>query len=305
MTAWLHHPAYAGARDRLIAYLRSDRYRFRRLEPVIFLCGGAHSAARDTLRDYLRKTFPFMRMFYAERVWEHIASRSDRGALKMEADLAELADLLIIIVESPGTFAELGAFSLSDPLREKLLPIVAEAYQGEESFIATGPLRWIDAESKFKPTIYAPLLRILEIADEIDERISRIPKSRPAKVSDLAESPKHLLFFLCDLVSVIYPATIEMIEHYVGSVAPSILSSDIDVPTLIGLGVAMDLLVRRTMNIAGDDIAFYIPAGTATIERPYHHKKLLDLPTQRASHVSVLLTVPEAKAALDNLAKVS
>ncbi len=31
----------------------------------------------------------------------------------MESDLANLADMLVIIVESPGTFAELGAFSLN------------------------------------------------------------------------------------------------------------------------------------------------------------------------------------------------
>lgn len=91
---------------------------------MLFLCGAAGSRNRDTLRDYLRKHSQRLNLFYAERVWEQIASQAGRSALKMESDLADLADLVVIIVESPGTFAELGAFSLSDPLRKKVLPIV-------------------------------------------------------------------------------------------------------------------------------------------------------------------------------------
>jgi hypothetical protein len=71
-----------------------------------------------------RKHNPKFGIFYAERVWELMVQKADRDALQMEAELAFLADLVVIIVESPGTFAELGAFSLSGPLRKKLLPII-------------------------------------------------------------------------------------------------------------------------------------------------------------------------------------
>ena len=149
MPAWLEHPRYVPVREALISYLHSDRYRFRRLAPVVFLCGAAGSASRDALRNYLSRHAPNLGVFNAERVWEHIAARTDCGALKMESDLAALADLVVIIVESPGTFAELGAFSLSDPLRKKVLPIVDRKYQNEPSFLSTGPLKWIDRESNF------------------------------------------------------------------------------------------------------------------------------------------------------------
>lgn len=140
MVVWLDHPSYVPARDRVINYLRSSHYRFRQLKPVLFLCGGAARTSRDTLCLYLRKHAPGLGLFYAERVWEQIASHPDRSALKMESDLAALADLVVIIVESPGTFAELGAFSLSDPLRKKILPIVDRSYAGHhQSFISTGP----------------------------------------------------------------------------------------------------------------------------------------------------------------------
>lgn len=298
---WLDHPQYVSVRERLIGYLQSPQYRFRRLAPVLFLCGGAVDSPRDTVRDYLRRRRHDLRLFYAERVWEHIAATGGRSALEMEADLASLADLVIIVVESPGTFAELGAFSLSDPLRVKLLPLVDKKYADAESFIANGPLMWIDRESQFAPTIYVSLCRILEVIDQIEERISRIPKSKSFRVEDLAQSPKHLLFFLCDLVAVIYPATANMIEYYIRKISPSISSSAINVPTLLGLAVAMNLMKTNVSSLGSSSETFFFPAAIDAVERPFHHRPFLDLPTQRAEHVSVLLAIPEAKIALDSL----
>lgn len=301
--SWLEHPRYIRSRDELIDYLRSSSYRFRSVGPVLFLCGAAGSSCRDTLRDHLRKYNVTLRVFYAESVWEQIASRTGRSALQMESELAALADLVVIIVESPGTFAELGAFSLSDPLRRKVLPIVDTQYRNQPSFITTGPLRWIDADSTFAPGIYVSLSRILMAIDEIQERITRIPKAHTVKIEDLATSPKHLLFFLCDLIAVIYPATIEMVEHYLGRIAPSRLSSDISVSTLVGLGVAMQLLKHKDVLTRDGKQTFFWPVESDALEHPFHHARKLNLPSQRAAHVSVLLTVPEARAVLEELRK--
>lgn len=300
---WLNHPKYVRVRDELIGYLTSNTYRFRSFGPVVFLCGGANSVNRDTLRDYLRKHNTSVNLFYAERVWEQIVSAVGRSALEMESELAALADLVIIIVESPGTFAELGAFSLSDPLRKKILPIVDSQYRHQSSFLATGPLRWIDADSKFNPTIYAPLPRILEAVDDIEERLSRVPRAGTVKVADLATSPKHLVFFLCDLIALIYPATIEMVEYYLGQIAPSTLSAGISVPTLAGLAVAMGLLRRTDIRTADGPHSFFSPLTRDALDHPFHHRRKLNLPSQRAAHVSVLLAVPEAKAVPEGIPK--
>jgi hypothetical protein len=245
-------------------------------------------------------------LFYAEKVWESIAQLGERDALQMEADLAELADIVIVIVESAGTIAELGAFSLSEPLRKKLLPIVDKEYQHESSFLATGPLRWIDHESDFKPTIYTSLKVITTAADQIEDRLQRIPASHSVRVSDLATSPKHLLFFICDLITVIYPATIPMIVHYLTQISPSLASSKINIPTLVGLAVAMDLLRRHEVTTpAGASETYFVPTDPAGASRPFHHSRLLYLEGQRAAHASVLLAIPEAKAVLDQIRKIA
>jgi hypothetical protein len=257
VSTWLAHPRYIPLRDSLIESLRSPEYRFRGLERVLFFCGGAASPRRDVLRDYFRRHAPWLNVFYAESAWEQLATRSTLGALKIEADLAALADLVIIIVESPGTFAELGAFSLSDPLRKKLLPIVDTIYENATSFISTGPLKWIDAESIFAPTLYVPLSRILKIIDQIEERIQRIPRTRAIGLSDLTSSPRHLLFFICDLMAIIYPATVDMVQFYLDQIVPLISSSSVSVPTLIALAVAMNLLTVRDVNIGGITERFF------------------------------------------------
>lgn len=293
---WLGHPSYARIRDELVERVRSEKYRFRRHGPSVFLCGAAGSSRRERVREYLLKhVTELLGVFYAERVWEHItAHESQMSALEMEGELAKLADMVIVIVESPGTFAELGAFSLSDSLRAKMLAIVDVKHQAEESFIMTGPVRWLNRDSNFRPTIFAPLDTILVAAGEIEERIRRIPKSKSTKVSDLSQSRSHLLFFLCDLVAVTYPTTLGMLQHYVDK----IVGPNVEIATLVGLAQAMNLLRSKTVVVQGNQYRFYAPESSSALESPYHHRRMLDLQTQRANHASVLLAIPDAATVL-------
>jgi hypothetical protein len=303
MASWLAHPRYVPICEGLINHLRRSRYRFRKLDPVIFLCGAAGSKGRDAIRDYLARHTPGADIFYAERVWQEIVSLGERDALQMEEDLAKLADLIIVIVESAGTLTELGAFSLSPGLRQKLLPIVDERYQHESSFITNGPLHWIDMESAFRPTIYTALSMVLSAVDQIEERIKRIPESHSIKLDDLSTSPKHFLFFICDLISVIYPASLRMINHYISAIVPSLSSTAINVPTLIGLAVAMGLLRPVTAADGSRSEVYYVPVDVNRIGKPFHHSRLLYLEARRAEHLSALLAIPEAKAVLDEVRK--
>lgn len=297
---WLDHPGYVRPRDELIARIKSERYRFRRHGFSVFLCGGAGSVRRERLKKYLvGHVQGLMGVFYAERVWEHItAHESQMTALQMEAELAQLADMVIVIVESPGTFAELGAFSLSDDLRKKLLPIVDQAYRGQESFILTGPVRWIDRDSRFAPTIFVSFDTILDCVAEVENRISRIPKPRSTKVPDLASSRKHLLFFLCDLIAVTYPVTIGMLQHYIDEILLPVDGTSVEIATLVGLAESMDLLRSLDVKVRDGIERFYAPASSSALSFPFHHRAMLDLSEQRANHASALLKILDARFVL-------
>ena len=93
MASWLAHPRYVPVREGLINHLRRSRYRFRKLDPVIFLCGAAGSKSRDAVRGYLARHTPGPDVFYAEKVWQEIVGLGERDALQMEEDLAKLADV--------------------------------------------------------------------------------------------------------------------------------------------------------------------------------------------------------------------
>jgi hypothetical protein len=294
MRSWVEQPKLRSARDRIISSLSPEHYRFRRISPVIFICGGMNSAPRDTLRAYLKQRKPDLQIFYAERVWELISANPGLGALKMESDLAALSDLIVIIVESPGTFAELGAFSHVGELRRKLLPIVDRQHRTANSFINTGPIRWIDSESDFRPTIWTRHNQILECADELEQRISRIPKPKSEKVTDLARSRKHLLFFICDLVAVLAPTTIDAIEFFMSKIAPAVPTVDLEVTLLLGLAEAMGLIRKDDITVDGSPAKFFSPANTEALQHPYHRIRWVSLAELRTELLSGLQSIPEA-----------
>lgn len=300
---WLDNPRYLRTRDDLINRMKSERYRFRRHGLSVFLCGGANSIRRERLRSYLLKHVPnLLGVFYAERVWEHLtAHASSMSALEMEAELARFADIVIVVVESPGTFAELGAFSLSNELRTKMLPIVDSEYKNQESFIVTGPLRWIDQDSRFRPSVYVKLDTVLDCVSELEERLSRIPKPKSVKIQNLADSRRHLLFFLCDLVAVTYPVTLPMLEFYVNRIIAMADRTQIEIATLLGLGVSMGLLRSQKIEVGMEARTFYTPTSSGALDTPFHHHMLLDLPSLRAQHVSALMTISDARLVLARL----
>lgn len=107
------------------------------------------------------------------------------NALQLEEWLADLSDAVIIIVESFGTVAELGAFSISEPLRTKLLPILDKRFKNDESFINTGPVSWVNQDSIYKPSIYADFETILTVIPDIIDKIdSGRPKFYTSRVKE-------------------------------------------------------------------------------------------------------------------------
>jgi hypothetical protein len=291
---WLNHPKFVKTRDEVLHEFRTKEFNFRKVKPVIFLCGGFGSLRRDRIAEYLSRNHPNTLTFYADNVWPIIAGKSELNALGMEEELAALSDLVLIVVESPGTFTELGAFSISEPLRKKLLPIIDIQFREFGSFINTGPVRWIDQDSKFGPTLWVNFDRILQVVKELDDRLSRLPKPTVARIPDLASSPKHLLFFICDLISVFGPAPLEHIQYYVekiidASPIPKCIS-------LIGLAKAMDL-IKVVTDKYGIDL-YYRPLENGKLVS-FQNRRYLQLPSLRGIILSVMFNIDSARSVLE------
>jgi hypothetical protein len=295
---WFNHPRYAAERSRVVDFLRRKEYRFRKLEKVIFLCGGYRSNPRDHLAEHLKRRFDDTRIFYAEAVWDILATRP-ANALQVEKQLADLADIVIIVVESPGTFAELGAFTLSDPLRHKLLPILERKYKEAASFVNTGPVRWVDTDSTFAPSIWVSHTRILEASAEIEERISRIPEPKTASFKDFAESPKHLVFFICDLTAIFGPCPLDHISRIANELLPA-GANPLDAALYVALAKAMGIL--RSFPFEGEEY-YYQPIKNGRLRAFQERRRYFDLPTLRAQVLAAMQSCKLCVPVLNELRK--
>lgn len=113
---------------------------------TVFLAGGSAvpgKSIRSLVREEL-KGRPYVRGFdvlYPEELFaELLSKKSGHDLLSLENMLAESSHAVIIIVESPGSIAELGAFVNSEVLPSKLVVIVNKKHRNDKSFIMLGPV---------------------------------------------------------------------------------------------------------------------------------------------------------------------
>ncbi|MEX1665058.1 retron St85 family effector protein [Zhongshania arctica] len=134
-------------------YLPSDISKF------IFLCGANKnskeiSERRKALIEFSKVNLPHTHFFLAERMFSNLKDEGHKGnILDVENLISDFSDYILIILESPSAFTELGAFS-HDKLREKLVVINDLAFKKEESFINLGPIKAIEEKSGKERVVY-------------------------------------------------------------------------------------------------------------------------------------------------------
>ena len=70
--------------------------------------------------------------------------------LNLENELGKSVTSVIIILESPGAIAELGAFSNNDITKNKLVVVVDKKHKKEKSFIMLGPIKYLQKNTSSK-----------------------------------------------------------------------------------------------------------------------------------------------------------
>ena len=296
---WLRDFRVVRTRDDVLQELGRKEYNFRRnVGTVVFLCGAAESRARDRLKDYLIRYRPGCRVFYAESAWTTIVEHdTNANALDVEDRLASLADVVAVIVESPGTLAELGAFAMSPSLRRKLLLLLDARYRTELSFVALGPVKWVDNESDFAPSLWVCQDRILQSVQQIEQRLDRVPKST-RRIKDLTSSPKHLLFFLSDLVTIFGPVSVNQVGSLLSLLG---LPCTVNAAFHLGLGRAMGILRSFRLN---DSEVFYRPLDSDhTLPAFQHTRRYISIPTLRACVVAAMQRCEPGRQALSQMAR--
>ena len=184
---------------------------------TVFLCG-ADITQKDKIRfkiaDALKKWF-WADIIYPEDIFDELLySSKTKDLLSLEGLLADSVDAIVIIPESPGSFAELGAFANDEQLRNKLICIVDKKYKKDKSFINQGPLRLVKKANKFGVIFIDPD----NIDGEIDKIISSLKKMK--KVSAKLGNKISLLQlenFLLPSIFLLEPVSKETLVNLVAS----------------------------------------------------------------------------------------
>jgi hypothetical protein len=152
------------------------------------LCG-ADISKKDKLRYQIAQSLNNVRfsflydIIYPEEIFEELLFGSGTNdLLSLENLLAESVDAVVLIPESPGSFAELGAFASNEKLRSKLVCIIDKKYKKDKSFINKGPLKLVKIANK--NALF--FIDTMDISNEISKITSTIKKMKKnsSKISD-------------------------------------------------------------------------------------------------------------------------
>lgn len=130
--------------------------RFRTPFKTIFFCGGekrevGEAGPAKSLRDYIcisRAIRVKGKIVFAEAANQLYRDTSYGDLISFEEDIARVASLVLVISESPGSLAELGAFATNDTIRQSLRVISQSDYEESESFIRFGPIEKLMNDSE-------------------------------------------------------------------------------------------------------------------------------------------------------------
>ncbi|MFO1048388.1 MAG: retron St85 family effector protein [Geminicoccaceae bacterium] len=139
------------------------KLRIARPSKFVFLCGGTikkdNGKGADSLRDYLYRVRSLRRRLQGEIVLAETANQLYRDTkysdlITFEEDIARISAVVLVIAESPGSLAELGAFASNDVIRKALRIIIQQAHWGRESFIRFGPVQRIHNDNAAYVGVY-------------------------------------------------------------------------------------------------------------------------------------------------------
>jgi len=217
--------------------------RVKRPSKFLFFCGGAqeihNNAKAANLRDYLLRVRPIKTKYpivLAEKATQLYRETEYEDLITFEEDIARIASVVLVIAESPGSLAELGAFASNDIIRPALRVVIPSHHADAESFVALGPIRRIKNYKRENLGIYpwkqhatgglnvsTAKPHYKEIVTFINGHLNRIPNSTPyshlreARLfyvvywvihQSLAISPKILNDCVLSLLSEVTPSDI-------------------------------------------------------------------------------------------------
>lgn len=193
----------------------------------IFVCGGVvdiSSAIPPSFRDRFvqhaakKNDEIYNAIVLAESFKDYFKENVYTDLLTFEDEIANLASLVLIFLESPGSLVELGMFCSREDFYKKLLIVAPqEETEAEESFIYLGPLEHIKRREESSVAIY-PWPQIDNIRyeeDYLDDLLHNVhEKLRSSSKTSMfkKENSGHNALLVYEIIRLSYPILIGEIE---------------------------------------------------------------------------------------------
>jgi hypothetical protein len=208
------HPAAKAMLERVASHFQNKTVWQLPRNQLVFVCGGPVTGAPVSVRkqflDWAKPNIPDFRFFLAETVAVDVIDHAEPRFLNLaafESILADIADCIVLIPESVGSWAEIGFFSANTEIAKKCLVFNALSKQGD-SFLNVGPIQTINEHSNYRPTVVANF----EIApinfQDVRVKLERYRQSKRQRieVSDFKALSGHQQFAIIHFIISIFPS---------------------------------------------------------------------------------------------------
>lgn len=221
----------------------------------VFICGADINDTKTArykltllLKEKIKKAYNKLEFIYPEDIFEELLySDFSEDLLSLETLLAESVDVVLILPESPGSFAELGSFASLPALREKLICIINKRFIKQRSFINQGPLKLVKKENKAN-VIFLDYQNIEQDLDKILKQIRKLSKRYDEnREINLLKADIFLLPLLSILEPIDKKSIIKIMEY---SLEDSLKKSNAQQLTQIALSI---LHKKKFIHVAGNE----------------------------------------------------
>ncbi|MBD8005214.1 retron St85 family effector protein [Bacillus norwichensis] len=161
----------------------------------VFLCGGASSLVKKSIRDQVRdemKKYSNIRILYPEDMFiEMLNKYKNYDLLSLEGFLADNSDIICIVCESAGSLVELGAFTNNGKTVNKVVAVIDEKRKRDNSFIMLGPIKILQKISK-KNVLFYNENDITTLERDLNKRFNINRSKREEIISNRSSNNKAL-----------------------------------------------------------------------------------------------------------------
>ncbi|EGQ8607190.1 type II secretion protein [Vibrio parahaemolyticus] len=149
--------------DNYLTALDYSKLRLMNAPNFLFLCGGQtgtyetgqegeskYFSMRGAILDTIVTSYASLsdKVQYAEEYQDWLEHGQVKNLIDFELAIADMAGAIVLVLEGPGAFAELGSFSVLETLSEKLILVVNTNIVEEKTFINYGPIKYLQDNNK-------------------------------------------------------------------------------------------------------------------------------------------------------------